>query len=353
MRLDDLLEHPGSWLSTGFSTGCVISSRIRLARNLKGHQFPGWGSEDEKREICDTLRPLLLDLPSLQDSLFIDMSKLDQADRQVLIERHLISSELAEKKVGSGLVVSPDEKCSAMINEEDHLRLQVISPGNDFDSMLSRINQLDSELEERVAYAYSHRLGYLTSCPSNVGTGLRASVMLHLPGLRLMDEVDAIIRGLNKIGLTVRGLLGEGTEPSGDMYQISNQMTLGESEEAIIRRLQHIVDEVTGHEKHARERVLEGRASMVRDFVGRSFGILTNAHTLSSKEALDRLSGLRLGVEFRMIKNIEAPALNELLLLTQPGHLQKIERKILGPEERDCARARIMREKLKDVAIER
>ena len=147
MRLDDLLEHPGSWLSTGFSTGCVISSRIRLARNLKGHQFPGWGSEDEKREICDTLRPLLLDLPSLQDSLFIDMSKLDQADRQVLIERHLISSELAEKKVGSGLVVSPDEKCSAMINEEDHLRLQVISPGNDFDSMLSRINQLDSELE--------------------------------------------------------------------------------------------------------------------------------------------------------------------------------------------------------------
>ncbi len=353
MRLDDLLEQTGSWLSSDFSTGCVISSRVRLARNIKGSVFPGWASDEDSLELCETLRPLLMGLPSLKDSLFMDMDTIEPMDKQVLMERHLISSELAEKGAGSGLVVSPDETCSAMINEEDHLRLQVISPGIDLGSLLEVIDRFDSELESVVDFAYSPRLGYLTSCPSNVGTGLRASVMLHLPGLRLLDEVDPIVRGLNKIGLTVRGLLGEGTEPSGDMYQISNQMTLGESESTIIRRLHHLVTEVTGHEKNARQRVLESREAMVRDFVGRSFGILTHAYTLSSKEALDLLSGLRLGVEFRMIGEIETRTLNELLLLTQPGHLQKIEQTLLGPEERDCARARIIREKLKDAVIER
>ncbi len=344
--VDTLLSQPGSWLAAGQDSGIVVSSRIRLARNLREAAFPGWAGEEECEKVWQRLNPILSEIGSLQKCVAISTSEVDDLDRQVLFERHLISREFVERGRGSGVVIRLDEGLSVMVNEEDHLRLQAMKPGLNLETAWKTINTLDDEIEKQVHFAFSPNLGYLTACPSNVGTGIRASVMLHLPGLVLMNEISPIIKGMGKIGLAVRGLWGEGTEAAGNMFQISNQITLGEKEEDIVRNIEQIVLEIIEHEKNARGRLMEKKDPVMKDHVGRAFGILSHAHILSSKEALDLLSGLRLGVDMGILKGVERHTVDELLLLTQPGHLQKLEGKTLKTKERDRARAKLVRGKL-------
>ncbi|MEI6147928.1 MAG: ATP--guanido phosphotransferase, partial [bacterium] len=226
MTLDDLIRRPGTWLAPGDGPGIIVSSRIRLARNIDGVAFPGWAGEDECARLQSGLLEALSRINALKPCLILDMASLSMVDREFLRERHLISNELAQKSKGSSLVAREDEVLSVMINEEDHLRLQAMRPGLQLAALWKEIDALDSELEQAVHFAFSPSVGYLTACPTNVGTGLRASVMVHIPGLRLLNEVEPIIKGLTKIGLAVRGLTGEGTEASGNMFQISNQTTL-------------------------------------------------------------------------------------------------------------------------------
>lgn len=359
MTLNDLIRSPGSWLAADATadggdslSGIIVSSRIRLARNLEGVAFPGWAGEDECVRIQTRVWGILQALPCLSPNLALDMADLLPVDREFLRERHLISNDLAQKSRGSGVVVRQDEVLSVMVNEEDHLRLQALRPGFRLPELWAEISGLDAELEEQLRFAYSPELGYLTACPTNVGTGLRASVMIHAPGLRLINEIEPIIKGLTKIGLAVRGLQGEGTEASGNMYQISNQTTLGEAEPVIIERLIQVVGEVANHEANARARLLEHRRAHVADAVGRAYGVLSHARVLTSSEALDMLSALRLGCELGMIHNLETASVNRLILYSLPGHLQKSEGHAIPPDERDQVRARLIREVVSRAKVE-
>ena len=350
MILNDLIHNPGAWLASGPNgggdslSGIIVSSRIRLARNLEGVAFPGWAGEDECTRIHARVAGILHSLPSLTPCLELELETLSPIDREFLRERHLISNDLAQKSRGSGVVIRQDEVLSVMVNEEDHLRLQALRPGFQLPELWAEISALDTELEQSLRYAFSPDLGYLTACPTNVGTGLRASVMIHAPGLRLINEIEPIIKGLTKIGLAVRGLQGEGTEASGNMYQISNQTTLGETEPVIIERLIQIVGEVAHHEANARTRLIEHREATVEDYVGRAYGVLSHARVLTSQEALDMLSALRLGCELGMITGLDRDSVNRLTLFSLPGHLQKSEGRAIPPDERDQARARMIRE---------
>jgi len=344
--IDDLLKQPSAWLNIGSNTGSLVSSRVRLARNIDGRLFPDWAGEEESVHLWHDLRSVLASLSTCQLPVVLEMGELNRVDKAVLIERHLISRELAEKGAGSGLVFQHDESISIMVNEEDHLRMQAMSTGLDLIGLWETINRVDSEIESHINYAMSPQLGYLSACPTNVGTGMRASVMLHLPGLALMNEIDPIIKGVSKIGLAVRGLWGEGTEAAGNMFQLSNQTTLGEKEETIIRRIEQIVLEIAEHEKNARARLTQQKEHLLRDHVGRSYGILSQAHLLDSRETLSMLSHLRLGIDMGIVVGWDKAMIDELFLLTQPGHLQKMEGKRIGAEKRDLARARLVRRRL-------
>ena len=351
MLVDDFVKQPGSWLSMKQDAGVVISSRARLARNVRNVAFPEWAGEEECIRLCGEMRKALGGISPLRGSLFLDMGALDPVDKEVLKERHLISNELAESGKGSALAVTEDEGIAVMVNEEDHLRIQAISPGLNIADVWEKVNAVDSELEKKLDFAFSDRLGYLAACPSNVGTGLRVSVMMHLAGLRLMNEIEPVIKGMNRIGVAVRGLLGEGTEAHGNMFQVSNQSTLGETEQGIIDGLLRIVSEAAIHEQNARARLMEGRKVHILDQIGRACGILMHAMVMSSREAIDLLSILRLGIDVGMVKDLTVSQINETILLTQPGHLQKFVGKILSPQERDEARARIVRQKLGNISI--
>jgi len=318
----------------------VISSRVRLARNFADAPFPGRAGEEAGVRLWERIRAVLCGLSSMPAPVIAGGNEeIDELGRQVLLERHLISREHAGKGRGSGVVLSGDGAIAVLVNEEDHLRLQAMLPGLRLEEAWSRIDDVDTELERAVEYAFSPRWGYLTACPSNVGTGMRASVMLHLPGLVLMDEMGPVVRGIQKIGLAVRGLQGEGTAADGHLFQVSNQMTLGEREADLVATLDQIVREIVGHEMNARARLRQKREALFRDRVGRAAGVLANAHVLSSKEALDLLSVLRLGGEAGIIKIARPEALDRLMLWVQPGHVQWTEGRRLSQGRRDQARA--------------
>lgn len=351
MLLDDLIHKPVAWLASDGASGIVVSTRIRLARNIEGLAFPGWAGDEECVRIQARVWEMLQSLKGLSPCLPVEMAALNAVDRDFLRERHLISNDLAQKMQGSGVVVRADEHLSVMVNEEDHLRLQAVRPGLQLKELWTEINDLDTQIEQHIHFAFSPSLGYLTACPTNVGTGLRASAMLHVPGLRLINEIDPIIKGLTKIGLAVRGLQGEGTEASGNMFQISNQMTLGESEAVIIDRLSRIVTEVAQHESNARARLQEQRGAYIEDYVGRAYGILCHARVLNSREALDMLSALRFGCELGIITNLQIAEVNRLVLYSMPGHLQKSEGRLIPPDERDYVRARLVRETVRHASF--
>jgi protein arginine kinase len=328
----------------------VLSSRVRLARNLKGFAFPGWAKKAERLKSMELLRPAVESLPPMADCFAESMDNLSQLDKNILVERHLISREHAAKNAGSGLVVNRDESLCVMINEEDHLRMQALRPGLQMKQAWQSIDQVDSKLERKLEYAFTPELGYLTACPTNVGTGIRVSAMLHLPGLVLAEQINQIIQAVNKLGLAVRGLYGEGTEALGNVFQVSNQMTLGETELDIVERLNKVLAQIIEHEENARSTLLEKKPKNVYNHVGRAYGILANAHSISSKETLNLLSLMRLGVDLGLFANLERWQVDELFVTTQPAHLQKLHAEKLSAEERDLLRADMLRERLRDVS---
>jgi protein arginine kinase len=328
----------------------VMSSRIRLARNLKDAAFPGWAKKPERIKVLETIRPAVHSLPEMKDAFSESMDNLSTLDKQILVERHLISREHAAKNAGSGLVLNRDETLCVMINEEDHMRMQSLRPGLQLRQAWSVIDQVDSELERKLEYAFNPDLGYLTACPTNIGTGIRVSAMLHLPGLVLAEQINPIIQSVNKLGLAVRGLYGEGTEALGNVFQVSNQMTLGESENAIVERLEKVLAQIIEHEENARGTLLEKKAKMVYNHIGRAYGILANAHSISSKETMNLLSLMRLGVDVGLFSGVDRALVDELFILTQPAHLQKQHTEKLSAEERDLLRADMVRERLKHVS---
>lgn len=327
----------------------VMSSRVRLARNLNGTAFPGWAKKTDRQKSLENIKAVARNLPEMKGALVRSMDEFTAIEKQLLVERHLISREHAAKTIGSGVVISESETISLMINEEDHLRMQALMPGFCLHEAWAMIDRVDSELEEQLDYAYSPKLGYLTACPTNVGTGMRASAMLHLPALVLAEQINQIIQAVNKLGLAVRGLYGEGTEASGNLFQVSNQTTLGERETDLIERLGKVILQIIEHESNARQALMEKRPQMIYDQVGRAYGILGNACVQSSKEAMNLLSMLRLGLDLGLIQGLERPRIDDLFLLTQPAHLQKHVRQKLTAEQRDVMRASLLRDMLKDV----
>ncbi len=351
MMVSDLVRRPGSWLAESESTGVVISCRARLARNLHGERFPDWAEPADRVRVLDVIERALVDGNCIKAACCLRMGELNEMDLQVLQERHLISCEMAERGAGGGVVVSGDESIAVMINEEDHLRLQAIRPGMDLAGVWQELARLDSALESRLRFAFDSRLGYLTACPSNVGTGLRVSVMLHLLGLRLTNELEQVIKALDRLGLAVRGLWGEGSEATGHMFQVSNQETLGQTEEGVIEALDSIVREVARQEQNARRRMMETSPHVVMDCIARALAILQHARVLYSDEALDYLSALRLGLELGLVEHLTVNGINEIMLLMQPGHLQKVMARSLEPDQRDRLRADMVRKKLTDVTL--
>ena len=348
MTFDDMVHRHGSWLSAGLGEGPVISSRVRLARNLEEFSFPGWASEEEKRTIWDQTAQIF----EAMDASFIrlGMSDISPLDKEILFERHLISQELAMKDGGCGVYVSPDECLSVMVNEEDHIRIQSLQPGLNLVGAWQDADRMDDRLEADLTYAFSPKLGYLTSCPSNVGTGMRASVMLHLPGLVLMEEMEPVINGISKIGLAVRGMWGEGTEAAGNMFQVSNQITLGRREDEIIAHLEQIVCELVEHENNARQRLMQERAMVVEDHVARALGILSNARMMTSAEALNLLSTLRLGMDLGLVDEFSQREIDMLFIAIQPAHLQKVHNQDLDADDRDVVRAEMLRDFMENAA---
>jgi len=328
----------------------VMSSRVRLARNIKEASFPGWAKKPERVRVLDLIRPAIEGLPDMKDSFSETMDTLTTLDKQILVERHLISREHAAKSAGSGLVLNREESLCVMINEEDHLRMQALRPGLQLRQAWNAIDQADSQLEKRLEYAFSPEWGYLTACPTNIGTGIRVSAMLHLPGLVLAEQINPIIQSVNKLGLAVRGLYGEGTEALGNVFQVSNQMTLGESEGAIVERLEKVLAQIIEHEENARATLLEKKSKMVFNHIGRAYGILANAHSISSKETMNLLSLMRLGVDIGLFPGVERGLVDELFIMTQPAHLQKQHTEKLSAEERDLLRADMVRERLRPVS---
>ena len=330
----------------------VMTSRVRLARNVKGAAFPGWAKKPERVQTLHAIQPAIQQLPQMVDSFSAPMDDFSALDKQILVERHLISREHAARGAGSGLVLNHDETLCVMINEEDHLRMQSLQPGLQIKQAWQVIDAVDSELEKRLDYAFSNELGYLTACPTNLGTGIRVSAMLHLPGLVLDEQINPIIQSVNKLGLAVRGLYGEGTEALGNVFQVSNQMTLGEAETAIVERLEKVLAQIIEHEENARARLIEKkpRQKMLFNHIGRAYGILANSQIISSKETMNLLSLMRLGVDLGLFDGADRALVDELFILTQPGHLQRQHTEKLSTEERDFIRADMLRDRLRNVS---
>lgn len=348
MKLAKIISNSGEWLSgDGPNRQIVVSSRIRLARNLTDTPFPGWAKRTERQEVLARIRPAIEALPEMRDAYAQNLNELTALERQVLVEKHLISREHAAKGIGSAVVMNVEQSLSFMVNEEDHLRMQAICCGLQLENAFAMLNQTDSELEGSLNFAFDDSLGYLTACPTNVGTGMRASAMLHLPALVMSDQINKIINSVNKIGLAVRGLHGEGTEAMGNLFQVSNQTTLGESEKQILARLTKVIEHIIEHESNARDTLLERKSVMVLDQVGRAYGLLCHAHSIASKEALNLLSVIKLGVDLGMFPDSARIVVDELFIETQPAHLQKgANEQKMSAEARDTLRASLIRTRL-------
>jgi protein arginine kinase len=351
MTLENFLNKAvSSWMcENGPESDIVLSSRVRLARNLKDFKFPTlFNSEDARNIILKLDQSVIADFEKNAGKLeSLKMDELQPLQKMVLVEKHLISPHLADDSSHGAVLLSEDEDVSIMLNEEDHIRIQCLFPGLQLTEALNRAEMLDDLIESKIDYAYDEKLGYLTSCPTNVGTGLRASVMVHLPGLVLTQQMNRIIPAINQLGLVVRGIYGEGSEAQGNIFQISNQITLGKSEYDIVADLVSVVHQIISQERHAREALIKSSNIQLEDRVYRSYGVLTNSRIIESKEAARCLSDVRLGIDTGYIKNVSKNILNELMIITQPGFLQQYAGGPLRPYERDIRRATLIRERLK------
>jgi protein arginine kinase len=347
MTIDELTRTPGEWLrGTGPESDIVICSRIRLARNLADFPFISRASRMDKSDIVSQVRDSITESGSRLN--YFDLEKMPELDRQFLVERHLISRELKEGDGPRGMALNDTESASVMVNEEDHIRLQVMRSGFDLSGAWEQINELDDRLEENLDLAFSQELGYLTACPTNVGTGIRVGVMLHLPALGQTNHLDKFFRALQKINLSVRGLHGEGTQPYGDFYQISNQQTLGKSETELIQSLTDVIPQLIEYERKARQTLITERRQVLQDQVSRAYGVLKTAHTISSEETMLLLSSVRMGINIGLIDDMTIAQVNELFINTQPAHLQKIHGQSLAVDERNVLRASFLRKKISE-----
>ena len=342
---ENAIKTPGNWLlENGPNSDIVLSCRIRLARNLKNELFPHYIKKENSKKLKENLKKIISNCASLNNSEFYEMSDITHSQKMLLLERHLISKELAEKEFGM-LAVSSDEKLSIMVNEEDHLRLQAFGSGLQLSEVWEKINKLDDELAEQVEFAYSEKYGFLTACPTNVGTGMRCSILVHLPGIILINQLKSIHKAIEKLGLTIRGYYGEGSEAIGNFFQISNQITLGLSEEQIIDKINNIGKKIVEHEENARKVLLQESKIRLEDQIYRALGILKNARIISTNETMSLLSFIRLAVDLKIIKDITISTLNKILVFLQPSHLQKIANKKLSPKKHDFIHAKIIHEK--------
>jgi len=328
----------------------VITSRVRLARNLRSFPFPQLQDEQTATKMLQKISGFITlgsgrgDAGNLQ---LLPLAKISPLDRQVLVEKHLISPDLAKSKnPGAAVIVRDDEAISIMVNEEDHLRLQCLLPGFQLEECWRLAGKLDDLLEDKLEYAFDRRHGYLTACPTNVGTGLRASVMMHLPGLVMTQQIGSMLAAISQVGLVVRGLYGEGTSASGNLFQISNQITLGPTEDEIIANLSAVIKQIIEQERACRKALQEGGRVALEDRVCRAYGTLTNARLLTSKEAISLLSDVRLGANLQILPDLQTKTLNELLLLIQPAMVERRAGEKMQDSTRDAKRAEIVRKKL-------
>jgi protein arginine kinase len=351
MKLSDLTNHAGEWLrGDGPMSEIVISSRIRLARNLAGLPFLARASRHQRQVLEAKVRDVILGNELAPQMFYVNMEDAPDVDRTLMVERHLISKPHAAAEGARGVAISGDETVSIMVNEEDHLRIQVLRSGLQLEEAWEQINAIDDKLESKLDFAFHARFGYLTACPTNVGTGIRVSVMLHLPALKLTGEIEKVFRAAKDMRLAVRGLYGEGTEATGDFYQISNQTTLGKSEEEVINDFKsQVIPRIIDYEHQARRTLLRDRTVALDDKVCRALGILRAARLLASEETLFLLSHLRMGVNLGRVKDVPLKILNELFLLTQPAHLQKLQGRKLEGDLRRAARADFIRQKLNGI----
>lgn len=347
MKLDDFIHNTGQWLKgTGAFSNIVMSSRIRLARNLSALPFPNKARKKELNEILSITRNAAEGVDYLKKSVFFKINELDNVDKQFLIERHLMSHEHASNPEGKALIVSEEEVLSIMINEEDHLRIQVMQSGFNLDETWKIANAIDDALSRKLDFAYSLHWGYLTACPTNTGTAMRGSVMLHLPALVMTKQIDKVMAAISKLSFASRGFYGEGTQASGNIYQISNQVSMGHSEQDVLQNINGLIRQVIEQEEQARQALLVQNKPMVEDKVFRSYGTLKNAHIISSQETVELLSMVRLGIDLEILHDVDRNAINELFIMIQPAHLQKISGKKLSASERDTKRASLIREKM-------
>ena len=373
MKLTDISNDINEWFDgSGPMADIVVSSRVRLARNLAGHKFLSRCSKNEKAEILEKLRDVMMSLDLGDKVFYISIDKEPALNKHFLVERHLISRHLAFGKGPRGVVIAEREFFTAMINEEDHLRIQVFKAGCQLSQCAEQINRIDDMIEEKVNFAFSPRYGYLTACPTNLGTGIRVSVMLHLPALKMTGQIEKFFNAAKDMSLAVRGLFGEGTEAASDLYQLSNQVTLGVSESAIVSQFENsIIPEIIEYENAARIQLLHNQSEVLDDKISRAVALLQNAHLISSQEALFLLSHLRLGINMHKYMGASTPAIeklrslcgagsdtdqtgrlsiatiNRLFMLTLPAHLQLNYGKTLDATHRDALRAEIIRSALK------
>ncbi len=349
MSLENFMNDAISpWMrEEGPNNDIVLSSRIRLARNFNQHIFPTLKKEEELIKITDFFHEEYhgSSFQTYKNFDLIYMRDLSEIKKRALVEKHLISPNLVNENMGA-VLMSENEQASIMLNEEDHIRMQLYFPGLQLSKALEEAFYIDDWIEEKVDYAYDEKMGYLTSCPTNVGTGLRASVLVHLPALVITKRMKRMIPVVNQLGFVVRGMYGEGTEAVGNMFQISNQITLGKAEEEIVADLESIIMNLIEQEREARKRLIERSSSMLEDQIYRSFGLLQYSRIMESNEAAKRLSNVRLGIDLGMIEHVSHNILNELMILIQPGFLQLYAEETLTSSERDKMRSTLIRERL-------
>lgn len=338
-----------NWLKgEGKEKDIVLSSRVRLARNIENIKFPHLMTYEESQYVMETIKNTVINNENSinKNYNFFKIESLTPLERSVFVERHVISPDLLEKPKISAFLLREDEKVSILINEEDHIRIQTLVPGFNLEKGWEISSQIDDIIEANTKYAFDEKFGFLTSCPTNVGTGLRASVMVHLPGLVLTSTINQVLQAVSRIGLTVRGLYGEGSTALGNLFQISNQVTLGESEEEIIQKLKDIVLQIISKERHAMLNLLNNRKIEIEDKVYRSLGILQNSRIINSKESMELLSNVRMGINMNIIKDIDLNTINSLMIETQPASIQSLSMNDLTPAERDVKRAEIIRNRI-------
>ncbi|HTO90442.1 MAG TPA: protein arginine kinase [Candidatus Sulfotelmatobacter sp.] len=343
----DLLSRPSPWLSgDGPHAEMVLSTRMRLARNLQSVPFTHRARDEQLQGVMMSVTGAAQRAASFEGGLMLRMNELEPVERQILVERHLVSHELGDGVRPRGILIGSDQRLSLMINEEDHLRLQSMAAGFQLAEAWSLADDADDELEQGLDYAFSEEIGYLTSCPTNAGTGLRASVLIHLPALVLLEEIQRVLKSVAQVGLNVRGLYGEHSEVMGNLFQISNQTTLGRGEHDSIEQLDRVTRQIIGWEEKARERMMRDARVQVEDKVWRAYGTLRHCRSIQTREVINLCSAVRFGVALGLNGLCPLGVLNELLVITQPAHLQRAHGGQLQPAERNVVRADVVRERL-------